>query len=95
MDNGVPSTGVYDFSQLNTEGSRPILVDIGGGHGQVIKDILKYHPELPASKFILQDLKEPLGFAELPSDVVKMEHDFWTEQPVKGKQMTRDAFLGS
>jgi hypothetical protein len=62
-------------------------VDVGGGAGQSIIQILKTHPELPAEKFILQDLSGPIAQAKasgtLPEAVVKMEHDFWTEQPVK------------
>ena len=52
---------------------------------------MKAHPEIPAEKFVLQDLKEPIAFARagsfLPKDVQTMEHDFWTPQPVKGQYL--------
>ena len=88
-DASIPLVGYYDFSMLNTEGDRPILVDVGGGGGSAIVQIIKAHPELPPSKFILQDLKEPIALARsgsfLPKEVQTMEHDFWTPQPVKGQ----------
>jgi hypothetical protein len=88
FESSVPIVGFYDFSQLNTSDTRPILVDVGGGGGQSIIQILKTHPDLPAEKFILQDLPGPIAYAKaserLPQAVVKMEIDFWTEQPVKG-----------
>jgi hypothetical protein len=88
VESSVPIVGFYDFSQLNTTDTRPILVDVGGGAGHSIIQILQTHPELPPEKFILQDLSGPIAHAKasemLPKDVVKMEHDFWTEQPVKG-----------
>jgi len=88
IESSVPIVGFYDFSQLNTSNTRPILVDVGGGAGQSIIQILRTHSELPPEKFILQDLAGPIAFAKasdmLLQAVVKMEHDFWTEQPVKG-----------
>jgi len=64
------------------------LVDVGGGNGQAIIQILDAYPDLPPEKFVLQDLPDPIAHAKtserLPKAVVKMEHDFWTEQPVKG-----------
>lgn len=88
-DASIPLAGYYDFGKLNTEGDRPILVDVGGGGGQAIVQIMNAHPELPAEKFVLQDLKEPIELARagsfLPKGVQTMEHDFWTPQPVKGR----------
>ncbi|KAJ9609711.1 hypothetical protein H2200_006039 [Cladophialophora chaetospira] len=78
-------TGFYDFGKLNTESDRPILVDVGGGAGHSILRILQAHPQLQPNKFILQELKEPLEQARtvLPEQVCLMEHDFFTQQPVK------------
>jgi len=81
-------TGGYDLNQLNTEGDRPILVDLGGSMGHEIGAMLKEYPNLPANKFILQDLEGPIQLASqgnwLPTDVKKMVADFWQEQPIKG-----------
>jgi hypothetical protein len=91
-DSQIPLIGYYDFGQLITEGDRPVLVDIGGGSGHSITQILKAHPELPAAKIVLEDLDEPIEIAKtsatLPKDVQKLVHDFWTPQPVKGKDQT-------
>ena len=88
-DSQIPLIGYYDFGQLLTEGDRPVLVDIGGGSGHSIAQILKAHPELPASRMVLEDLEEPIAIAEdsatLPKEAQKLVHDFWTPQPVKGK----------
>ncbi|EHY57686.1 hypothetical protein HRR83_005406 [Exophiala dermatitidis] len=83
---GIPLTRFYDFSKLKTEDDRPVLVDIGGGNGQSILRIMEAHPDIPANRFILQELKEPAEVAKgvLPQGVVIMEHDFFGPQPVKG-----------
>ena len=82
-------TGGYDFNQLNTEDDRPILVDLGGSLGHEIAAMLKEYPNLPASKFVLQDLEDPIKLAHqqewLPQDVQKTVVDFWKGQPVKGQ----------
>jgi hypothetical protein len=87
-DSSVPLLGYYDFGQLATGVDRPAFVDIGGGAGHVIMQILKAYPALQPSQFILQDLAPVLKQANqndtLPKDVVRMEHDFFKEQPVKG-----------
>jgi hypothetical protein len=83
--------GFYDFGKLDTSDNRPVLVDVGGGGGQSIMAIMAAHPNLASKpeKFILQDLPDPIAVARtagrLPEGVVKMVHDFFTEQPVKGK----------
>ena len=61
-------------------------MDVGGGAGHSILRILQAHPQIPSSKFILQELKEPLAQARavLPEQVGLMEHDFFAQQPVKG-----------
>jgi hypothetical protein len=83
----VPLTGFYNFSAQNTtEDDRPVLVDVGGGNGRSIMRILQAHPDLPAHKFVLQDLPEVVKQVEqeLPKEVKVMAHDFFTPQPVKG-----------
>ncbi|KAL2431624.1 O-methyltransferase gsfC [Exophiala dermatitidis] len=83
---GIPLTRFYDFSKLKTENDRPVLVDIGGGNGQSILRIMEAHPDIPANRFVLQELKEPAEVAKgiLPQGVVIMEHDFFGPQPVEG-----------
>lgn len=92
QDANSPIVGLYDFGKLNTSDSRPILVDVGGGQGQSLVKILDHHKELAAEKMILQDLPDVIELAKtsetLPKGVVKMGHDFFREQPVKGWSVT-------
>ena len=87
----VTMTGGYDFNQLDSQDDRPILVAMGGSLGHEIAAILKEYPNLPASKFVLQDLEDPIKLAHqmewLPKDVKKMVNDFWKGQPVKGQSV--------
>ncbi|KAK2035863.1 S-adenosyl-L-methionine-dependent methyltransferase [Colletotrichum somersetense] len=62
----------------------PFFVDIGGSIGHDLMEFRRMHPNTPG-KLILQDLPVVIGqIKELDSDVIAMEHDFLTEQPVKG-----------
>jgi hypothetical protein len=84
-----PIVGFYDYDKLydpEKDGERVTLVDVGGGQGQQISKILAAHPKLKSSKFVLQDMPEVLALAagNIPDDVERMQHDFWTPQPVKG-----------
>ena len=64
------------------------LVDVGGGHGACLKQILDRHPHLETKKCVLQGTPEVIKIAKsdgnLPADLVLVEHDFRTEQPVEG-----------
>lgn len=87
----LPSTGPYDFGALAQEASdRPALVDVGGGHGQTINEILKTHPTFPPNRVILQDLPKVVEAAKtskfLPAGVQVMDYDYNKPQPVRGKQ---------
>ncbi|KAI9664064.1 MAG: hypothetical protein M1821_007555 [Bathelium mastoideum] len=74
----------YDFGAIGKDG---VLVDVGGSHAQVSIAIAQRWPEV---KCIVQDLPDTIkGLdervpAELKDRVSGMEHDFLTEQPVKG-----------
>lgn len=84
------STGPYDFGHLvQNAGERPVLVDVGGGQGQTISEILKTHPVIPADQVILQDLPKVVEAARestsLPEGVQIQDYDYNDLQPVKGK----------
>jgi hypothetical protein len=86
-----PVVGHFDFSLLKStshEDQTVELVDVGGGTGAPLKQILDKHPELDPKKCVLQDRLEMIEMAKggelLPEGVVKQGHDFMTEQPVKG-----------
>ena len=63
-----------------------LLVDMGGGLGQVIEEFNRKYPSLPG-RLILQDLpavtKKVAG--KIHHDIEPMEHDFFTRQPVIGR----------
>ena len=62
------------------------LVDVGGGIGHDIARLLSRFPEAPG-RFILQDLPNVIKQAReasLNKRIEFMEHDFFTEQSVKG-----------
>jgi hypothetical protein len=61
-----------------------VLVDVGGGYGQVLEDIQKYVPGL-VGKMVLEDLPETVE-AHVPLENVEIvPYNFiTTEQPVKG-----------
>ena len=88
-----PTVGFYDFASLaqGDLGGRDVLVDVGGGIGQVLTAIINSAPEMlsVASKCVLQDLEGPVGQAQslghLPSGVRTMPHSFFNEQPIKGE----------
>lgn len=84
--NGRLITG-FDHSKSPT-----LLVDVGGGKGH---DLLAFDstfgspPKHYEGKLVLQDLPhvlDDIAENELSANIVKMSHDFFTEQPVRGEQ---------
>ena len=61
------------------------LVDVGGGKGHDLVELLQLHPQLPG-RLVLQDKPETIASIEqpLPDQIEATVHDFFTEQPVKG-----------
>ncbi|KAI7764424.1 hypothetical protein LZL87_003629 [Fusarium oxysporum] len=93
IDVAIPVTGHFDFSILkndssDTDNATIELVDVGGGEGTVLNKVLEAHPELSPKNCMLQERPEVIQLAKskktLPDDVQLVEHDFMTEQPVKG-----------
>lgn len=71
------------------EQSPPLLVDVGGGLGQMLKTILTALPSIPPARLVLQDREEVIEEARRIADpvlqgVVHMPHDFHQPQPVQG-----------
>lgn len=73
---------MYRFDQLAANGG--LLVDVGGGLGQVARKILSHYPN-SGLNCIVQDkfADETAGFVE--QGVQIQRHDFFQPQPVKGK----------
>lgn len=91
QEESVPILGFYDYGSLfnaESDGDRKTLVDVGGGQGQSIKQILQAFPNLQANRMVLQDMDGPIEQVQaagtLPLGVTPMVHDFWTPQPIKG-----------
>jgi O-methyltransferase domain len=95
LDEVLPVTGMYDFSWIGEKAksgdqSRTLIVDVGSGKGQALKRIMESCSDIPASRLVMQDRPIVIEEAEnskdaMLMDVKKMPHDFFKEQPVKGK----------
>ena len=90
-----PYTGIYDFGWVaeyaRTNSDRPLILDIGGGQGQMIRAVLDESPGIPRDRCYLQDRAEviqPMTERAVANpvlkDVQKVVVDFHKEQPVKG-----------
>ena len=96
LDQVLPVTGIYDYSWIgeqaeNGDPDRTLIVDVGSGKGQALKRIMESCPKIPASRLVMQDRPVVIEEAEATKDetlldVKKMAHDFFQEQPVKGKR---------
>lgn len=95
---------IYDFSWLGVEAgktttavngaaaaaaARPLLVDVGGSHGDTLKHIMQAVPSLPQERCVLQDRAEVIEESARAADpalarIQRIAHDFNTEQPVRG-----------
>ncbi|KAK0610667.1 O-methyltransferase-domain-containing protein, partial [Bombardia bombarda] len=70
----------------------PLVVDVGGGLGQLLRDMLSEVKGIRPERCVLQDRQEVIDEAITKGDpvlegVVMMEHDFHEEQPVKGAKI--------
>ncbi|MCJ1369933.1 hypothetical protein MMC20_001145 [Loxospora ochrophaea] len=63
--------------------SIPVLVDVGGGRGQVLNDLRLHLPDLKG-RLVLQDREETLKEHMCRNDVEVMPYDFFTRQPIIG-----------
>ncbi len=93
-ERGAPA-GTYPFAdrlapllaRAAEQPERVLLVDVGGGRGHAVRDILAKHPAIPPRRCVLQDRADVIGALEAESDRPPMQTmavDFFQEQPVKG-----------
>ncbi|KAK7735620.1 hypothetical protein SLS53_007360 [Cytospora paraplurivora] len=88
---GVWAVGLYPFAERlgsvgesgEGEETRPLVVDVGGGAGYTSRKIRELCAGIKGS-VVLQDRGEVVADAEEVDGVVRMAHDFFAEQPVKG-----------
>lgn len=76
----------YPFDKLEPNNEGVVLVDVGGGKGQLINEIRTVYPNLKGST-ALEDMKVVLEGGTIVADDVKLQpYDFFKEeQPIKGK----------
>ncbi len=69
-----------------------LFVDVGGWVGHQCLALKTRFPDIPG-RVILQDLPQTLPQVIPIKGVEPMAHDFWTPQPVKGKERRTDKSL--
>ncbi|CEF75723.1 hypothetical protein FGSG_10331 [Fusarium graminearum PH-1] len=86
------ATGRFPIQEQLIDGAHkshdaPFWVDIGGCLGQDLLDLRRHYPSIPG-KLILQDLPPVIEQVKKiqQTSFTAMEHDFFTEQPVKGSR---------
>ncbi|OJD29220.1 o-methyltransferase [Diplodia corticola] len=94
LDQKLPVVGIYPFEWIVENADKvspdaPLVVDVGGGKGQVLAQIKGKLPELPSERLVLQDREPTIKEAEesRPPQLKGarfMVHDFFQPQPVKG-----------
>ncbi len=96
IDEHLPALGAYDLGWVVREGTRrpdqTLMVDVGGGSGQTLKNILKATEGLDPKRCVLEDLPEVVAAVEARGDeelegVRLVGMDFFKEQPMKGELM--------
>lgn len=76
----------YPWNKLQPGPDGTIVVDVGGGKGHAVKEIIKHHPDI-SGHAVLQDLENVLADGTLvsPESVKTISYNFLEqEQPVKG-----------
>ncbi|KAF2646829.1 S-adenosyl-L-methionine-dependent methyltransferase [Massarina eburnea CBS 473.64] len=72
------------FAGMDTSEDSVLLVDIGGGLGHDLGEFSAKYPDAPG-RLVLQDLQVVIdGIKQLDPKIERMNHDFLTEQPLKG-----------
>lgn len=94
------ATGRFPIQEQLIDGAHkshdaPFWVDIGGCLGQDLLDLRRHYPSIPG-KLILQDLPPVIEQVKKiqQTSFTAMEHDFFTEQPVKGKKGSNHPIQG-
>jgi hypothetical protein len=98
----MPATGTYDFSWIASHvgeadkqagDQRAILVDVGGGKGQILKAILEETAHIPPNRCVLEDQSEEAVNEDttgVMSAVGRQVVSFFEEQPIKGAYPKRN-----
>ncbi|KIX07836.1 uncharacterized protein Z518_02490 [Rhinocladiella mackenziei CBS 650.93] len=78
---------VKDRLLQGLDGANVLLVDVGGGRGHRLQRFRSRFPDdTRTTTLVLQDLPDVIDAADdLDEGIVKMAHDFFTLQPIKGE----------
>jgi hypothetical protein len=79
---------VYDSDKQAGGDQRVILVDVGGGKGQILRSILEENTHIPPNRCVLEDQSDQAVHADATgvlSTVKRQVASFFQEQPVKGE----------
>ncbi|OAP63286.1 hypothetical protein AYL99_02513 [Fonsecaea erecta] len=69
------------------DGNGVVMVDVGGGHGQVTQKVMEENPHLKG-RFVVQDLGAIIEEARARNPEYEvMEYDFFTPQPIRGARI--------
>ncbi|KAL8939062.1 MAG: hypothetical protein Q9216_003569 [Gyalolechia sp. 2 TL-2023] len=74
----------YFSAKTQQDPTTTLVVDIGGGRGQMCRAFRNRFPDLPG-RVIVQDLSHTVSSSA--DDIEAMPHDFFTPQPVKGAKV--------
>lgn len=69
--------------EAGLEEDQVLLVDVGAGRGQALRDVRVERPDL-AGRIVAQDLPEVIAGRDVAEGVENMIYDFLNVQPVKG-----------
>lgn len=90
-----PKGAYYPYETLvdAEDPERTVLVDVGGGLGQTLLEVLKQCPDIQPAQLVLQDQPQVIAAAEasgsLPSQMQVSAYDYNDPQPVIGKSSNR------
>jgi len=81
-----PACASLSRENLRTGLDAVFMVDVGGASGSQLVNFKRQWPDLPG-RYILQDLPESIkALKSRPDGIEVMAYDFFTPQPIKGRQ---------
>ena len=82
-------SNLFPSDDLSTEVT---IVDVGGGRGQILNALRTARPHLKG-EMIVQDLEKEVEGRELFPGIRSMVHDFFTPQPIQGRQLYSKSYV--
>lgn len=69
---------------VDKDAKQALCIDIGGGSGQMLREVRYFRPELKG-RMIVQDLPKEIEERESVRGVEGMAYSFFDPQPIRGK----------